>query len=452
VLGKTTFSTRVLHLQLLRRKRVLSMAATNQAVNNIASRTFAQVAGVEDDFLLFRFWTERLELDIVKSTDPTNIASVAARITKGYSANIGYDVDRSLANAILQLAGLKATTNKKTLELRPYHQNLGAILSKKLRERTEVDRKELNSLLSDAMNALIKAADMIFTTTTLAGTKPIRKFVALLDIVCVDEAACATELEIPIGWKGDKPVILAADVEQLLPPIFSDGIKDEHGVLVNSFVPQLEVPLICRLRDADWPYVDLREQRRMPPGQFDPANHCIYANVEMAEGVTIELEKFEMARKAEAWSITLCSSGIYATGENLPTLPPSERNKITPALVAINNSCCCTIPGGTSKANTAIAHFVLAYIMLIKIGTGATNGQIVIVVPYLQQRRLYIRTILAALSDFGGITVATANSFMGWEKSYVFVDLTASENLGGKAGFVADIDSLSSSPASSSFS
>jgi hypothetical protein len=27
---------------------------------------------------------------------------------------------------------------------------------------------------------------------------------------------------------------------------------------------------------------------------------------------------------------------------------------------------------------------------------------------------------------------------MGWEKSYVFVDLTVSENLGGKVGFVAD--------------
>jgi hypothetical protein len=49
------------------------------------------------------------------------------------------------------------------------------------------------------MNALIVAVDMIFTTTTLAGTKPIRKFVSLLDIVCVDKAACATELEILIG-------------------------------------------------------------------------------------------------------------------------------------------------------------------------------------------------------------------------------------------------------------
>jgi len=85
-----------------------------------------------------------------------------------------------------------------------------------------------------------------------------------------------------------------------------------------------------------------------------------------------------------------------------------------------------------------MAHFVLAYIMRIKIATGATNAEIVILVPYLQQRRLYIRTILAAFADFSGITVATANSYIGWEESYVFVDLTVSENLGGKVGFVAD--------------
>ena len=62
----------------------------------------------------------------------------------------------------------------------------------------------------------------------------------------------------------------------------------------------------------------------------------------------------------------------------------------------------------------------------------------VIVVPYLQQCKLYIRTIPAAQSELGGITIATANSFMGWEKAYVFVGLTASENLGCKVGFVAD--------------
>ncbi|PMD22742.1 hypothetical protein NA56DRAFT_701820 [Hyaloscypha hepaticicola] len=53
-------------------------------------------------------------------------------------------------------------------------------------------------------------------------------------------------------------------------------------------------------------------------------------------------------------------------------------------------------------------------------------------------RALYIREILRASNEFGGITVATANSFMGWEKSYVFVDFMVAANLGGKVGFVAD--------------
>jgi hypothetical protein len=46
--------------------------------------------------------------------------------------------------------------------------------------------------------------------------------------------------------------------------------------------------------------------------------------------------------------------------------------------------------------------------------------------------------MIAAEAEFGGIQVATANSFVGGEKAPVFVDSTAAENLGGKVGFVAD--------------
>ncbi|KAE9365679.1 hypothetical protein N431DRAFT_519266 [Stipitochalara longipes BDJ] len=116
-IGKTTFSTKALHLQLMRKQRLLTMAATNQAVNNMAQRLFAHVGG-EDYFLMFRFWTERLELHIVKSTDPTNLAKAAARLTKNHSSNTGYSIDNSLAISILKLAGLVDTTNKKILDMR----------------------------------------------------------------------------------------------------------------------------------------------------------------------------------------------------------------------------------------------------------------------------------------------------------------------------------------------
>jgi len=82
-----------------------------------------------------------------------------------------------------------------------------------------------------------------------------------------------------------------------------------------------------------------------------------------------------------------------------------------------------------------MAHFVLSYIARLKKFTNTPNTKYAIIVPYLGQRAVYLRTILAAGEEFEGITVATANSFMGWENAFVFV---AAGNLGGKVGFVAD--------------
>jgi superfamily I DNA and/or RNA helicase len=329
--------------------------------------------------------------------------------------------------------------------MRRNHQQLSRILHTEVKQRTREEWDELQTLIRTAMKALVAAADMIFTTTTLSGSKMIRPFVADVDIVCVDEAACATELEILIPWKADKPLILAADPEQIRPPVFSDGTKDEGGSLVNGFVKQLEQSFFRRLIDSNRPYIDLNEQRRMPPGQFGPANFAVYGNVTMAANVNIDEDRFALARAPEVWTKTLNKYGVYVMDPELQKLklPASLPGTITPILVAIARSFCYTVPGSTSKANTAIAHYVLLYIRMIKAATGATNKMIVILVPYLQQRRLCIQTILAAEEEFGGITVATTNSFLGREREFVFADFCGAANLGGKVGFIADKHRLS---------
>jgi hypothetical protein len=216
-------------------------------------------------------------------------------------------------------------------------------------------------------------------------------------------------------------------------------MKDQNGSLVNSFVKTIEQSLMRRLRENGWPYVELTVQRRMPPGQFDLANYAIYGNLTMALGITIDMERFELARQAEEWTQTLAKHGITVTAPDAPKVPPSHSDAVAPRLIAVSNSYSYTAPGSTSKANTAIAHLVLTYIRMLKAFTPSiSNRQIEIVVPYLQQRRLYVRPILAADEEFKGITIATANSFMGWEREFVFADFTAAENLSGKVGFVAD--------------
>ena len=136
-------------------------------------------------------------------------------------------------------------------------------------------------------------------------------------------------------------------------------------------------------------------QRRMPNGQFDPANYCIYDNIKMAEGINFNLPKFEWARKAEAWSQTLCRYGVSSSKNRTELLTPSAEGLIEPFLIDVKNSYCYTVPGTTSKANTGMAHYTFWYIRSMKDSTGATNDMFVIVVPYLQQRAMYTRTILA---------------------------------------------------------
>ncbi len=190
--GKTAFSTRVLHIQVAGGKRVLVTASANQAVNDISTCRHPQL--LNEEYLFFRFWAERLEFDIIKSCDPTNVEATVEKMSKKKPSNIGYDIDFSLANAVLKLAGLRQTKNAKILELRKHHTRFFEVLNKEVKKRAKEEWAELNGLVSTAMKALIGAADMVFTTATVAGSKMMRRFVLACDAVFVNEGACVTEL------------------------------------------------------------------------------------------------------------------------------------------------------------------------------------------------------------------------------------------------------------------
>ena len=115
------------------------MAATNQATNNICDRTINQLGAAYDDSLVFRFWNDQLEQDIIRAANPKN-----PQATKKYSANIGYNFSRSLANGVLQLAGVIDTNNTKIIALRDGHKELSHVLKKSPKDRTEEDLKDLN--------------------------------------------------------------------------------------------------------------------------------------------------------------------------------------------------------------------------------------------------------------------------------------------------------------------
>jgi superfamily I DNA and/or RNA helicase len=89
------------------------------------------------------------------------------------------------------------------------------------------------------------------------------------------------------------------------------------------------------------------------------------------------------------------------------------------------------------------ASLVLNYIRsFLVFGRGRVSlNQILVVVPYLQQRELCLKTV-AENEEFKGLIVATANTYQGHENTCVFFDSTAAANLDSKVGFVDDSNRL----------
>jgi AAA domain len=67
--------------------------------------------------------------------------------------------------------------------------------------------------------------------------------------------------------------------------------------------------------------------------------------------------------------------------------------------------------------------------------------QIVVAVPYLQQRQLYLETVIDN-KEWKDLVIATTNIYQGHENIFVFCDSTAAENLEGKVGFIDDSNRL----------
>lgn len=57
--------------------------------------------------------------------------------------------------------------------------------------------------------------------------------------------------------------------------------------------------------ESDWPYINLNEQKRMCPGQFDLPNEVTYGHVNMAPGMSAADDRFAIARACDGWLVFL---------------------------------------------------------------------------------------------------------------------------------------------------
>jgi len=290
----------------------------------------------------------------------------------------------------------------------------------------------------------VKAAhDGVFMILTQAGSAWGRAVVNAAEVCAVDEAAAALEAEILPAWKADTPCILAGDPAQLPPPVFSDGVKDSNENPVNELTGQLKLSMLKRLDDIAWPCWEQKHQLRMAPGGFEPPNAVFYDG-RIKTSPDLKLEDFPEAILFEEWAESLNSQGMAVPAEaGKSTITASPIGLVWPFMVDAQDTFCFREVGGTSKGNTQMASLVPNYIRsFLAFGKGRIFlHQIAVIVPYLQQRELYLKTV-AENEEFKGLIVATANTYQGHENTYVFFHSTAAANLDGKVGFIDDSNSL----------
>jgi len=173
-----------------------------------------------------------------------------------------------------------------------------------------------------------------------------------------------------------------------------------------------------RLENLGWPILYLTEQLRMADGSFDLANYLIY-NDKVIDSPCSALSYHQVATRFETWSQTF--------------VKPSVAGRAWPFFVDVNGSRC--FVDGTSKGNMATGHYAIKYLRHMILALDISQKDMVIVVPYLNQRSLYIHALAAV--DMADVRIITADSFQGWDVRTVIWDMASGSN--GGPGFVADI-------------
>jgi hypothetical protein len=181
---------------------------------------------------------------------------------------------------------------------------------------------------------------------------------------------------------------------------------------------RLTVSLMQRLENLGWPVLFLNEQLRMAVGSFDLANYLIY-DEEVIDGPRSGLSSHPVATRFENWSQQF--------------VKPSIAGRAWPFFIDVKGSR--PFVDGTSKGNLATGHYTIKFLHEMIPAVGITQKDTAIVVPYLNQRSLYVRALAAAgMSD---VRIVTADGFQGWDVRAVIWDMVSGSNV--LPGFIADL-------------
>ena len=272
--GKTWCMITIIRIMLAQNKKSLVCSSTNAAVNNICNR-FAQ-RDSNEEYVKIRLHPEQFEVaEILRFNPQKPIKGFGSMKKSKRAAKLGWEY--SLANTILKVAGVVATTNKKLLLWRRKFELIGEILQTPISERNADDLKLLKSCIKSCAVFVLTEADVIFTTSIASTCKWLRDFLDIVSAIFIDEAGCVTETDTLIPYKGTHThLVLAGNPLQLGPPCISANMKYGNGRLVNPLNEQHRTSTLERFRDIGLPYWIIPEQCRIEPGGFDMQKKLFY--------------------------------------------------------------------------------------------------------------------------------------------------------------------------------
>jgi hypothetical protein len=446
--GKTISLCVLAELQLAARRSILCTASQNSAVGNFMQR-FKRELGpdVDKDYLIVRMWSTWMEYRVCMSaTDRMYVESLKSQPPTSRHGRL-YNLEESLAGKFLMLCDVLPTENKTLLALRGRFREL--VDEFKFRhhgieqnDHKGMDGRDFHNGITTALYAILELANFVGTTLTQCGTDLGAVALRSSGFCIVDECCAATEIEILQGWKGNTPVALGGDSKQLPPTVLVENVKNSNGDPYSCFVSQSKYTLSERLLFNGWPYWKLGTQLRICPGGWDMTCEVLYEDTPRYGQQT--LANFPLAATFESWLTTLTPH--RCKNNDRLSLAPSPSSMVYPVFFHVANSFCYRDPRGVGRRNTQFVQVCLGKLLdLIQHSNGTVKMKdIVVIVPYLAQRELYLEAKLKdSHNRFEDLQISTASTFHGFERELAVFDLTVASNVGKSVGFVADRRRLS---------
>ncbi|KAF9973542.1 hypothetical protein BGZ73_003205 [Actinomortierella ambigua] len=440
--GKTFTLVEVIRQLVLQKKRVLVCGPSNISVDNLVERLASH------------------RLQLVRTGHPARLLpsvldhSLDVLSRTSDQGRIVNDIRQELDETFQKIQKCKFRSERKQL-----FQDVKQ-LRKDFRTREKLVVKEL-----------LKSADVVLSTLNGCGAKTMwgEKF----DVVVIDEATQAVEVECWMAiTKADK-VILAGDHLQLPPVIISEGVsptamlaakdldlskearaarrKAQQAGMVASFeVPAIDfsktemgdfssfllsTTMFVRLlgcfpqNDSSLIKRTLTIQYRMHESIMDFPNNALYKGLLKADDsckswLLKDLRgiRSDVAEEATSHPLVLIDTSMAGLMEE--TEDPYAVEGVTGA-----------IPGGLddSKLNRGEAELAVEYVKdLLK--AGLPQDEIAIITPYSAQNAL-LKQLLR--DDYPDVEIGTVDGFQGREKQAILLTLVRS-NDDGEVGFLSD--------------